>query len=185
MQSIATTESEAFASDSEHFVLKFRLLDAFAFLGIALAFSAAFLEGRARQAPTRVLPCAHLGVSRHRRAQRPRSRRRRQGGSIFFGPGDLFRCCCSATELIVTDSILAFFSLQGSHVSALLMLPLSSDSLALRAAIDLFDTLGLYFLGGCLPLPLVFLAGRSATRAFSGCRAVIGTRSLDISVVWF
>ena len=53
---------------------------------------------------------------------------------------------------------------------------------ALGAAIDLFDPLGLALLGGCLPLPL-FLRW-STTRAFSGYRAVFGTRSLDILVIW-
>ena len=34
------------------------------------------------------------------------------------------------------------------------MLPLSTDCLALRATIVLFEPLGLALLGGCLPLPL-------------------------------
>ena len=33
--------------------------------GFVLAISFAFLEGRARRAPTGVLPCARLGVPRH------------------------------------------------------------------------------------------------------------------------
>ena len=53
-------KSEAFASDS---VLNLgwdsRRLR---FSGFVLAFSTAFLEGRARRAPTGVLPCARLGV---------------------------------------------------------------------------------------------------------------------------
>ena len=35
-----------------------------------LALSTAFLEGLARRAPTGVLPCARLGVSRHRHDER-------------------------------------------------------------------------------------------------------------------
>ena len=177
--------SEAFASDS---VLKLgwdsRRLR---FPGFVLAFSTAFLEGRARRAPTGVLPYARLGVSRHRRARRSRTRRifagaRRHGGSISFGTGDLFRCCCSAKSFFfVTDSILAFFSAR-FDLSALLMLPLSIDSYALRAAIGLFEPLGRASLGGCLPLPLPLR--RSTTRAFSGYRAVLVTRWLDISVIW-
>ena len=63
-------ESEAIASDSVlNLVWDSRRLR---FLGFVLAFSIAFLEGRARRAPIGVLPCAHLGVSRHRRARRPR-----------------------------------------------------------------------------------------------------------------
>ena len=62
------------------------------------------------------------------------------------------------------------------------MLPLSPDSLALPAAIDLFDPLGLALLRGCLPLPLSL--SEPSTRLFSGYRAVLGTRSLDIPVIW-
>ena len=72
-------------------------------------------------------------------------------------------------ELIVTDSILSFFSPR-FHLSSLPMLPLSPNSLALRAAVGLFDTLGLAVLGVCLPLPH-FLRG-STSRAFSGYRAL-------------
>ena len=111
IQSFATPKSEALASDS---VLNLgwdsRRLR---FPGFVLAFSTAFLEGRARRAPTGALPCAHLGVSRRRRARRPRTRRifagaRRHGGFISFGPGDLFRCCCSE-ELICDILDLSFF----------------------------------------------------------------------------
>ena len=113
IQSFATPENEASASDS--------VLNSgwdsrrVRFPGFGLAFSAAFLEGRARRGPTGVLPCAHLGVSRYRRARRPRTQRifvgvRGHGGYIFFGSGYLFRYCCPAKRLfIVTDSILAFF----------------------------------------------------------------------------
>ena len=61
-------------------------------------------------------------------------------------------------------------------LSALLMLPLtrSTDYLSLRAAIGLFEPLGLAPLGGYLPLPLSLR--RTTTRAFSGYRAVRGTR---------
>ena len=83
-------------------------------------------------------------------------------------------------ELLVAGSIFAFFSPR-LDLSALLMLPLSTDCLALRAAIGLFEPLGLALLGGCLPLP-PSLRG-STTRAFSGYRAVLGTRSLDIPVI--
>ena len=62
------------------------------------------------------------------------------------------------------------------------MLPLSPDCHALRAAIGLIDPLGLALLGGCLPLPLS-LRG-TTTRAFSGYRAVLGTRSLHIPVIY-
>ena len=83
------------------------------------------------------------------------------------------RVCCDRLDL-------SFFSLRGS-VSALLMLPLSPDSLALRAAIGLIDPLGLALLGSCFPLPLS-LRG-TTTRAFSGYLAVLGTRSLHIPVI--
>ena len=62
------------------------------------------------------------------------------------------------------------------------MLPLSPDSLALLAAIGLIDPLGFSSLGGCLPLPLS-LRG-TTIRAFSGYRAVLGTRSLHITVAY-
>ena len=99
--SFATAVSEAFASD---FVLNLgwdpRRLR---FPRFVLAFSTAFPEGRARRAPTGVLPCALLGVSRYRRARRPRTRRifvgaRRHGGSIIFCPEDLFRGCCKRSK---------------------------------------------------------------------------------------
>ena len=60
------------------------------------------------------------------------------------------------------------------------MLPLSPDSLALRAAIGLIDPLGLALLGGCLPLPLS-LRGATA-RASSGYCAVLGARSLHMVI---
>ena len=67
-------------------------------------------------------------------------------------------------------------------LSVLLMLPLSTDCLALRAAaIGLLEPLGHPFLGRCLPLPLS-LRG-TTTRAVSGYCAVLGTRSLHIPVV--
>ena len=84
-------------------------------------------------------------------------------------------------ELIVTGSILVYFSAR-FDLLALLKLPLSSDYLVARAAIGLFDPLGLASLGGCLPLP--FSLRGSTTRAFSGYRAVLGTRSLDIPGIW-
>ena len=74
------------------------------------------------------------------------------------------------------------FSSPTFGLSALLMLPLSPDSLGLRAAIGLIDPLGLALLGGCLPLPL-FLRG-TTTRAFSGHRPVLGTRSLHIPMIY-
>ena len=61
------------------------------------------------------------------------------------------------------------------------MLPLFPDSHALGAAIDLFDRLSLAMLGGCFPLPLSLRW--STARAFSGCRAVLGTTSLHIPVI--
>ena len=64
----------------------------------------------------------------------------------------------------------------------MLTLPPSTDSLALRPAIGPIDPLGLALLGGCLPLPLS-LRG-TTTRAFSGYRAVLGTRSLHIPVIY-
>ena len=67
-------------------------------------------------------------------------------------------------------------------LSALLTLPLSPDSLDLRAAIGLIDPLGLALLIACLPLPLS-LRG-TTPRAFSGYRAVLGTRSLHIPVIF-
>ena len=83
-------------------------------------------------------------------------------------------------DLLVTGSILPFFSPR-LDLSALLMLPLSIDCLALRAAIGLFEPFGLALLGGRLPLPL-FLR-RTTTRTFSVYRAVLGTRSLHIPVI--
>ena len=84
------------------------------FPGFVLAFSTAFLEVRARRAPTGVLPGARLGVWRHRRARRPRARRihagaRRRGGPILSSPRDLFRRCCSAKSDIL-DIISLFLS---------------------------------------------------------------------------
>ena len=75
------------------------------FPGFVLAFSITFLEGRARRAPTGVLPCPHLGVSSHRRARQPRTGgicagERRHGRSIFFPPGKLVRCSCSAKTFL-------------------------------------------------------------------------------------
>ena len=73
IQSFAAPKSEAFASDSVlNLIWDSRRLR---FLGFVLGFSTAFLEGRARRALTGAPPCARLGVSRHRRARRPRSRR--------------------------------------------------------------------------------------------------------------
>ena len=78
----------------------------------------------------------------------------------------------------VTDSILAFFSPR-VDLSALLMLPfLPTPLLCFAAAIGLFDPLGLALLGGILPLPLSLR--ESTTLTFSGYRAVLGTRLLDI-----
>ena len=62
------------------------------------------------------------------------------------------------------------------------MLPLSPDSLALRAAIGLIDPLGLAFLGGCLPLPLSLRV--TTIRAFLRYLAVLGTRSLHIPAIY-
>ena len=66
-------------------------------------------------------------------------------------------------------------------LSALLMLPVSPDSLALRATIGLSDPLGLALPVRCLPLPRLSL--RRTQRAFSRYRAVLGTRSLHIPVI--
>ena len=76
-----------------------------------------------------------------------------------------------------------FYFLRSSRfdLSALLMLPLSPDSLDLRATIGLSAPLGLALLFGCLPLPRLSL--RRTQGAFSGYRAVPGTRSLHIPVV--
>ena len=109
------------------------------------------------------------------------------------GPGDTEILFCSVLEICSADVApgrayycdaldLSFFCSPRFDLSALVMLPLSPDSLALRAAIGLLDPLGLALLGGCLPLPLS-LRG-STTRAFSGYRAVLGTRSLYIPVIW-
>ena len=76
----------------------------------------------------------------------------------------------------------SLFSLPRFDLSAVLMLPLSPDPFALRAAIGLIDPLGLALLGGCLPLPLS-LRG-TTTRPFSGYSAVPGTRSLRIPVTY-
>ena len=84
-------------------------------------------------------------------------------------------------ELIVIDSIVVFSS-PTFDLSALLMLPLSPDSLSLRAAIGLFNPLGLALLGGRLPSPLSLRGSTSS--AFSGYRAVLFTRPLDIPVIW-
>ena len=55
------------------------------------------------------------------------------------------------------------------------MLPLSTDCLALRpAAVGLFEPLGHAFLGGRLPLSLSLR--RTTAGAFSGNRAVLGTK---------
>ena len=61
------------------------------------------------------------------------------------------------------------------------MLPLSTDCLAWRAAIGLFEPLGLASLGGCHPLPLS--RRRTTIRASSGYRVVLGTGSLHIPVI--
>ena len=59
-------------------------------------------------------------------------------------------------------------------LSALLMLPVSPYSLALRVIIGLIDPLSLAFLFvGCLPLP--FSLRRMTARTFSGYRTVLGT----------
>ena len=63
------------------------------------------------------------------------------------------------------------------------MLPLSPDSLALRAAIGLIDPFFLALLVGCLSLPLSLR--RTTTRAFSGYCAVFDTRSLRIPVIYY
>ena len=78
--------------------------------------------------------------------------------------------------------ILAFFSPRFGLSVLLLMLPLSPESLALRAAIGLIDPLGFAILGGCLRLPLS-LRG-TTTRAFSGDHAILGSRSLHIPVIY-
>ena len=84
----------------------------------------------------------------------------------------------SCDRLHLTVLIVAFYSPR-FDLSVLLMLPLSTDCLALRAAaIGLFEPLGPAFLGGCLPLPLSLR--RTTARAFSGYRTVLGTRSLYI-----
>ena len=74
---------------------------------------------------------------------------------------------------------LSFFSPM-FDISALLMLPLSPDSLALRAVIGLFNPLGFALPSGCLPMPLS-LCGSTAL-AFSGYRAVPGTKSLGFII---
>ena len=79
------------------------------------------------------------------------------------------------------DSILDFFSAR-FDLPTLLVIPLSPDSRALRAAIGLLAPPDLALLVGCLPLPLS-LRG-STTGAFSGYRAVLGTRSLNIPMIW-
>ena len=61
------------------------------------------------------------------------------------------------------------------------MLPLSPDSLAVRATIGLSDLFGLALLVGCLSLP--FFLRRTTTHAFSGDRPVSGTRPLHIPVI--
>ena len=88
------------------------------------------------------------------------------------------RASCDRLHLTV---VIAFYSPR-FDLSVLLMLLLSTDCLALRAAaIGLFESLGPAFLGGCLPSPLSLR--RTTTRAFSGYRAVLGTRSLHIPLV--
>ena len=84
-------------------------------------------------------------------------------------------------ELLVTGSILTLSSPK-FDLSVLLMLPLDTDSLVLRADIGLFEPLGVALLGGCFPLRLS-LRGSTA-RVFSGYRAVLGARSLNIPVIW-
>ena len=61
------------------------------------------------------------------------------------------------------------------------MLPLSPDSLVLRATIGWIEPLCLDVLGVCLPLSLSLR--RTSTRALSGYRAVLGTRSVHIPVI--
>ena len=138
---------------------------------------------------------------------------RRHGGSIFFGPGDLFRRCALLStpnskdicrgeetrrfyflrpwkstslmllseELIVADSILAYFlsevrSLGLADATAFSRLPCFAD----RRRPD--RNLGLPLLVGCFPL---LLSPRgTTTRTFSGYRAVLGTRSLHIPVIY-
>ena len=111
-------------------------------------------------------------------------------GSLF-GRGDTEFLFCSVLEIrsavaaphrAYCDRLdLSYFL---SEVrSALLTLPLHSpDSLALRAANGLFDPLGFASLGGCLPLTVSLR--ESTTRAFSGYRAVLGARLLDILVIY-
>ena len=62
------------------------------------------------------------------------------------------------------------------------MLRLVPGLLALRTAIGVIDPLGLALLDSCLPSPLSILG--TTTRAFSGYRAVLGTRSLQISAIY-
>ena len=61
------------------------------------------------------------------------------------------------------------------------MLPLFSHCLELWAATGVFERLGLALLRGCIPLLLSLR--RTTTHAFSGYRAVLGTRSLHIPVI--
>ena len=81
---------------------------------------------------------------------------------------------------IATDSILAYLLSELRSPGLADTISLSPDSLALRATIGLIDLFGLALLVGCLPLPLSL---RRATPAFSGYRAVLGTRSLHIPVI--
>ena len=86
-------------------------------------------------------------------------------------------------ELLVTGSVLAsFFFLSEVRSPGLAEATVFYRLFTSRAAIGLFEPLGLASLGGCVPLPLSL--GGSTTRAFSGYRAVLGTRSLDIPVIW-
>ena len=91
------------------------------------------------------------------------------------------RFVVAAPRIPPCDRLGLSFISPGFDLSALLMLRLSTDCLALRAAIGLFEPLGLALLGVCHPLHLS--RRRTATRAFSGYRAVLGTRSLHIPVI--
>ena len=150
------------------------------------AFSTAFLEGRARQA-RRVFSRARVSESR---ATDELGEPELEGS--LPGRGDLEVLLSSVLEICFVDIgprraycdrlDLTFFSPR-LDLSALLMLPLFPDCLALRAAIGLIGLLGLALLGGCLPLPLS-LRG-TTTGAFSGYRAVLGTGSLHIPVIYW
>ena len=175
--------SEAFASDfASNLVWDFGRLR---FPAFVLAFLTAFLEGRIRRAP-RVFSRARVSESR---ATDERDDPELEG--YLLGKGH--------TELLFSSVLDIWFVVVAPRRASCDRLDLTFFLLKVRS-LGLADATAFYrlpcYVGRhrpvrtprfCLPrwrLPLPLSLRRPTERAFSGHRAVLGTTSLDIPVIW-